>query len=62
MVIRALFAGVGLVAGIGLARQNVNDEQAARQAVQSFYGAFNSHRFDHAADFTTGCARTSSRP
>jgi uncharacterized protein (TIGR02246 family) len=53
VIIRLLFAGVGFVAGIGLAGQNPDDDQAAHRAVQSFYDAFNSHGFEHAADFTT---------
>lgn len=33
--------------------QTPSPEASVRHAVQAFYAAFNSHGFDHAADFTT---------
>ena len=43
----------GLAMATPISAQTPGAEATVRQAVQAFYAAFNSHRFDRAADFTT---------
>ena len=38
---------------IGMNAETGNAEKEVRLAVQSFYNAFNSHNFDHVAEYTT---------
>ncbi|MBA2704460.1 MAG: SgcJ/EcaC family oxidoreductase [Blastocatellia bacterium] len=44
---------ISLVFVVGVFAQTPNREGQVRRAVQSFYAAFNSHGFEHAAEYTT---------
>jgi hypothetical protein len=44
---------LALVAPTTIPAQAPTPETQLRQTVKAFYAAFNSHRFDRAADFTT---------
>jgi uncharacterized protein (TIGR02246 family) len=48
-----LCALISLVSVTGILAQTSNDEKKARQAVRSFFDAFNSHSFTRVAGFTT---------
>jgi uncharacterized protein (TIGR02246 family) len=48
-----LFAVISLVTAMGVIAQSPSEEKPVRQAVQSFYDAFNSHDFGRAAEYTT---------
>lgn len=48
-----LYAAIGLLLFVGACSQNLNQEAEARQAVQSFYDAFNKHEFENVQNFTT---------
>ena len=50
---RFLVALLTLIAGTTALAEHSSEEKSARQAVASFYDAFNSHGFEHAADYTT---------
>lgn len=51
---RILICGIiSLVFVTGVFAQTSKDEKGARQAVQSFFDAFNSHSFNDVAKFTT---------
>ena len=54
MVMKLLLSTVtSLVVAIGVVAQTPGEEKQVRQAVQSFYDAFNSHDFGRVAEFTT---------
>jgi hypothetical protein len=46
-------AVINLVFAVGAFAQTPNGEKQVREAVQSFYAAFNKHGFDNAEKFTT---------
>ncbi|MBA2527548.1 MAG: SgcJ/EcaC family oxidoreductase [Pyrinomonadaceae bacterium] len=46
-------AVIGLVFAVGTLAQTSGKEEQVRQAVQSFYDAFNAHGFGRTAEFTT---------
>ena len=48
-----LYAALSLVTVVGVIAQSPSEEKQVRQAVQSFYEAFNSHNFGRAAEYTT---------
>lgn len=48
-----LAAMVGVLFATGAIARESGREQPVRLAIQSFYNAFNSHGFAHAADYTT---------
>lgn len=48
-----LCALISLLSVTGVSAQTSKDEKKARQAVQSFFDAFNSHSFTRVAEFTT---------
>ena len=48
-----LCAVIGFVLFVGGCSQTSNQENEARQAVLSFYDAFNKHEFDNVQNFTT---------
>lgn len=48
-----LSAMIGLVFAVGVFAQTPSKEKQMRQAVQSFYDAFNSHGFERASEYTT---------
>ena len=48
-----LTAAVNLLMVLGMAEQPATPEAEVRKAVQSFYGAFNSHDFGRVPEFTT---------
>ena len=48
-----LCAVIGFVLFVGACSQTANQETEAKQAVQSFYDAFNKHEFDNVQNFTT---------
>lgn len=51
---KSLIAAIAmLVMPVAALAQAPSAEASVRQTVQAFYAAFNSHGFDHAADFTT---------